>query len=71
VLLGTSYWGGLVAWIRAEVLGGGKVSDKDVDLLRLTDDVDEAVAIMVEAGRSSKDEEPDTAAPDIPPHHSE
>ena len=71
VLLGTSYWGGLVAWIREAVLGGGKVSDKDVDLLRLTDDVDEAVAIMVEAGRSSKDEEPDTAAPDIPPHHSE
>jgi hypothetical protein len=53
------------------VLGGGKVSDKDVELLRLTDDVDEAVAIMVEAGRSSRDEEPDTAAPDIPPHHSE
>jgi uncharacterized protein (TIGR00730 family) len=71
VLLGTSYWGGLVAWIREAVLGGGKVSDKDVDLLRLTDDVDEAVAIMVEASRSSKDEEPDTAAPDIPPHHSE
>jgi len=71
VLLGTSYWGGLVAWIREAVLGGGKVSDKDVDLLRLTDDVDEAVAIMVAASRSSKDEEPDTAAPDIPPHHSE
>jgi uncharacterized protein (TIGR00730 family) len=71
VLLGTSYWGGLLDWIRAAVLGGGKVSDRDVDLLRVTDDVDEAVSIMVEAGRSSAGEEPETAAPDIPPHHSE
>jgi uncharacterized protein (TIGR00730 family) len=71
VLLGTRYWGGLVAWIRDVVLAGGKVSDKDVCLLRLTDDVDEAVAIMVQAGRSSEGEQPETAEPDIPPHHSE
>ena len=71
VLLGTAYWGGLVGWIRDVVLTSGKVSDKDVSLLRLTDDVDEAVAIMVEAGRSSEGELPETAEPDIPPHHSE
>ena len=71
VLLGTSYWGGLVDWVRDVVLAGGKVSDKDLDLLRLTDDVDEAVAIMVEAGRSSAGEVPETAEPDIAPHHSE
>ncbi len=71
VLLGTAYWGGLVDWVRDVVLAGGKVSDKDLELLRLTDDVDEAVAIMVEAGRSSAGEVPETAAPDIAPHHSE
>jgi uncharacterized protein (TIGR00730 family) len=49
VLLGTSYWGGLVEWVRGTVLAEGKVSSTDLDLLHLTDDVDEAVAIMVEA----------------------
>ena len=51
VLLGTSYWGGLLDWIRDAVLAGGKVNDVDLALLRLTDDVDEAVAVMVDAAR--------------------
>jgi hypothetical protein len=51
VLLGTSYWGGLLDWIRDAVLAGGKVDDVDLTLLRLTDDVDEAVAVMVQAAR--------------------
>ena len=38
VLLGTEYWGGLVDWIRKTVLTGGKVGEKDVDLLQVTDD---------------------------------
>ena len=49
VLLGTEYWGGLVDWIRKTVLSGGKVSEKDVDLLQVTDSVEEAVAIMTRA----------------------
>jgi uncharacterized protein (TIGR00730 family) len=52
VLLGSAYWGGLVAWVRESVLGGGKVSERDLDLLRITDDVDEAVKIMVDAARA-------------------
>ena len=51
VLVGSEYWGGLVDWIRAVVLGGGKVGEKDVALLQVTDDVDEAVEIMVAARR--------------------
>jgi uncharacterized protein (TIGR00730 family) len=51
VLLGTSYWGGLLDWIRDAVLAGGKVNDVDLALLRLTDDVDEAVAVMVDAAQ--------------------
>jgi hypothetical protein len=54
VLLGTSYWGGLLDWIRDAVLAGGKVNDVDLALLRLTDDVDEAVAVMVDAARPQK-----------------
>ncbi len=49
VLLGTSYWGGLVDWLRDSVLGTGKISPADLDMLVVTDDVDEAVATMVRA----------------------
>jgi uncharacterized protein (TIGR00730 family) len=49
VLVGTSYWSGLVDWFRATVLADGKVSQRDLDMFRVTDDPDEAVAAMVEA----------------------
>jgi uncharacterized protein (TIGR00730 family) len=49
VLMGTSYWGGLVAWLRDTVLVGGKVSAKDLDRFHVTDDVAEAVR-LVDAG---------------------
>lgn len=44
VLFGTEYWGGLVEWLRSSVLADGKINPADLDLLLLTDDVDEAVA---------------------------
>ena len=46
VLMGTEYWGGLVAWLREQVLGGGKISSGDLELFRVTDDVDEAVRVI-------------------------
>ncbi|PVG81797.1 TIGR00730 family Rossman fold protein [Nocardioides gansuensis] len=49
VLMGTSYWQGLLDWLRGTVLAGGKISPDDLDLLTLTDDVEEAVALMVKA----------------------
>ena len=49
VLVGTAYWSGLVEWIRGTVLADGKVTARDVDMLSITDDVEEAVALMVEA----------------------
>ncbi|MFC8502922.1 TIGR00730 family Rossman fold protein [Pedococcus sp. NPDC057267] len=49
VLMGTGYWGGLFDWLRGTVLDAGTVSPRDVDLLHLTDDVDEAVRIIIEA----------------------
>ena len=49
VLMGTDYWGGLFDWLRGTVLEAGTVSAKDVDLLHLTDDVDEAVRLVTEA----------------------
>ncbi|MEQ3551559.1 TIGR00730 family Rossman fold protein [Pseudonocardia nematodicida] len=49
VLLGTEYWGGLYDWIGKTVLRDGKVSEKDMDLLHLTDDIDDAVEVVQEA----------------------
>ena len=49
VLMGTDYWRGLVAWLRETVAAEGKINEVDLDLLQLTDDVDEAVHIMLEA----------------------
>ena len=47
VLFGTEYWGGLIDWLRSTMLADGKVGEADIDMLHLTDDVDEAVAWFV------------------------
>jgi uncharacterized protein (TIGR00730 family) len=46
VLIGVDYWSGLLSWLRDTVLADGKISEADLDALRVTDDVDEAVALM-------------------------
>ncbi|MCP2262213.1 hypothetical protein LX15_005947 [Streptoalloteichus tenebrarius] len=55
IMLGTEYWRGLYEWIRDHVRGGGKVSDRDLALLHLTDDVDEAVELVQDAYRAWED----------------
>jgi len=49
VLIGTEYWAGLVGWLRDTVLADGKISAADLDRFVVTDDVEEAVALMVAA----------------------
>ncbi len=49
VLVGTAYWGGLETWLRETAVADGTITSADVDLLHITDDVDEAVSIMVAA----------------------
>ncbi|MDT0342515.1 LOG family protein [Streptomyces litchfieldiae] len=46
VLVGTEYWSGLAAWVRDTVIAGGKASEKDLALFHVTDDVDEAIALV-------------------------
>ena len=46
ILFGRSYWDGLYAWLRDAVEVGGKIDAADLSLLHLTDDVDEAVALV-------------------------
>jgi uncharacterized protein (TIGR00730 family) len=49
VLVGSSYWTPLVAWLRSHVLGEGKVSATDLDLLAVVDEADDVVRIVTEA----------------------
>jgi uncharacterized protein (TIGR00730 family) len=49
VLIGRAYWTGLLDWLRETALADGKINAADLDMMVLTDDVDEAVSIMVEA----------------------
>ncbi|PRY60255.1 hypothetical protein BCF74_10741 [Knoellia remsis] len=52
ILMGTAYWQGLLDWLRGSLLAAGTISAKDLDLVTVTDDVDEAVATIVRADRS-------------------
>jgi uncharacterized protein (TIGR00730 family) len=56
VLMGTWYWRGLLDWVRGTMLADGKIGDADLDLICLTDDVDEAVAHIVDADPALTDE---------------
>jgi uncharacterized protein (TIGR00730 family) len=47
ILIGTDYWAGLLDWLRDTVAASGKIAEADVDMLTVTDDIEEAVAIMV------------------------
>ena len=38
VLVGKDYWGGLVEWMRERMAGEGKIAERDLDLVLLTDD---------------------------------
>jgi uncharacterized protein (TIGR00730 family) len=48
VLFDSDYWAELLDWIRGELLADGMISPQDLDLLYVTDDVDEAVARVLD-----------------------
>jgi uncharacterized protein (TIGR00730 family) len=49
VLFGSSYWNGLLDWMRQETLAHELVSPEDLNLLSLTDDPDQAAEIATRA----------------------
>ncbi|MCU0301925.1 MAG: TIGR00730 family Rossman fold protein [Candidatus Nanopelagicales bacterium] len=49
ILMGTQYWRGLLDWLGATMRADGKVSPHDLDLIHVTDDPEEAVAILRDA----------------------
>ena len=58
VLVGRDYWSGLVDWIKQTVLAGGKISEGDLDMFRVTDAIGEAVDIMVESQKKRQSSAP-------------
>lgn len=51
VLIGTEFWGGLVDWLKDQVLGRGLVAESDLRLFRVTDDIEESVRLVEDHGR--------------------
>ena len=48
VLYGKKFWAGLIAWVRDQLLGRALISAGDLDLLVVTDSIEEACQIMVD-----------------------
>ncbi len=46
ILVGSSFWGGLVDWIREQLLGNGKIAEDDLMLFEVMDDVEEIVSYI-------------------------
>jgi uncharacterized protein (TIGR00730 family) len=47
VLYGSSYWAGLVGWLRDRLLADGRISPKDLEIFDLVDDPEEIVRIVL------------------------
>jgi uncharacterized protein (TIGR00730 family) len=63
VLMGSGYWSGLIDWMRDRLLGEGKVSPGDIELISVTDEPEEAVELMSGAAvRQARRPQPGTEA---------
>lgn len=51
ILFGKAYWRGLVKWMRQALQGSGYISPGDIELTTMTDDVDEAVRVILDYQR--------------------
>ena len=48
ILFGKQYWTGLLRWLKTTVEKGAYISPGDLDLVKVTDDVDEAVGLIID-----------------------
>ncbi|MEE8379619.1 MAG: TIGR00730 family Rossman fold protein [Gammaproteobacteria bacterium] len=47
ILFGVDFWQGLIDWLRGTMLVNGTISESDFEFIKITDDIDEVVSIMV------------------------
>jgi uncharacterized protein (TIGR00730 family) len=62
VLLGQKLWGGLVEWIRREMLPCGFISPEDLEHVTVVDTLEETLALVRDAHKAFNEEHADTAA---------
>lgn len=67
ILIGTTYWSGLLGWIDDELIRGGFISPNDTAFYTVLDDIEEAARIMIEATHRASEPSPTPPAPD--PEH--
>jgi uncharacterized protein (TIGR00730 family) len=67
ILFGSSYWAGLIDWIRSTMVDNGTIAPTDLDLLHVTDDVADVIAVIraADAARAQATEPPPGVA--VPP----
>ena len=54
VMVGSSYWEGLIDWVRGTLLAQGAIAATDLGLWRVTDDADEVVEIIRASASAAK-----------------
>lgn len=58
ILVGVEFWSGLMGWVRDQLLTHGMVSPYDLDLILMTDDLDEVMRLVQEAAQIEPNREP-------------
>lgn len=61
ILMGSDYWGGLLNWIRDQMVSTGTITGSELDLIRVTDDPDEAAHWIHEGTRTVRHPDNPTA----------
>ena len=51
VLFGSEFWEGLIRWLRDPVAEERKIDPRDLDLVHVTDDIEDTVSLLVEFTR--------------------
>jgi uncharacterized protein (TIGR00730 family) len=62
VLVGTQFWGGLLQWVKEQMVPAGKISPEDLDLVHVTDDPAEVVDCIKRAHETQERELEERAA---------
>lgn len=62
ILFGSSYWRGLIEWLRTTVIPEGKITEADLDLLIVTDSPEQVRDIVLEAAHNGHRKEQERPA---------
>lgn len=54
ILVGSAYWGGLLAWLRERALAGSFVSSRDLDLFLIEDEPERVVRVITDWHRTHR-----------------